>query len=367
MSIIIFIIILAALIVVHEFGHFIVAKKGGIRIDEFGLGYPPKAKTLFRKNGTDFTLNWLPFGGFVKIFGENPDDESLNGIHKNSAFVNKPKLVQAAVLFAGPAFNFIFAWLIILVTLFVGLPTSINDSMQERFIQNQKTIIVDVAKNSPAEAAGLSAGDAITSVAVSGTVYENINTEDLHDLVVANPGKTFDVNYKRVDEDLTAKITPAKSADSDEVLLGVGIDNYGIYKPNFGNAVVDSFKFTGRMIAGIGEALWGLIKGLFVGGADISNLTGPIGIVGLVGDASKMGLVYLLTFTALISINLGIINLIPFPALDGGRLLFLLIEKIKGGRVNHQVLNLLNFVGFAALILLMLFISYKDIARLINS
>jgi regulator of sigma E protease len=359
--------VLAVLIVAHEFGHFIVAKKSGIRVDEFGLGYPPKAKTLFRKNGTDFTLNWLPFGGFVKIFGENPDDESLSGIHKNQAFVNKSKLVQAAVLFAGPAFNFIFAWIIILVTLFVGLPTSIDSSMDARFVENQVTIVTDVAADSPAARAGLVAGDVITSVKVGDTVYDHIDTSDLRNLVIANPGKAFDVSYTRVDEDAHVAITPAKSADSDEILLGIGIDNYGIYKPNFGHAITESFKFTGAMIVNISAALWGLVKGLFVGGADISNLTGPIGIVGLVGNASKMGLVYLLSFTALISINLGIINLIPFPALDGGRLLFLLIEKIKGGRVNYKVLNFLNIVGFGALILLMLFVSYKDIARLIHS
>lgn len=367
MSVVIFIIILALLIIVHEFGHFIVAKKGGIRVDEFGLGYPPKAKTLFRRNGTDFTLNWLPFGGFVKIFGENPDDESLNGIHKNSAFVNKPKLLQAAVLFAGPAFNFIFAWIIILISLFVGLPTTINDSMQERFVSNQATIVVGVAPGSPAEAAGLAVGDKISSVEIGSTNYDRISTEDLRNLVIANPEETFVVNYTRIDAETTVEIKPELDVETGEKLLGVGIDNYGIYKPSFWQAIPDSFKFTGSMIANISGALWGLIKGMFVGGADISNLTGPIGIVGLVGDASKLGLVYLLTFTALISINLGIINLIPFPALDGGRLLFLAIERIKGGRVNHKVLNLVNFVGFAALILLMLFISYKDIARLIHS
>lgn len=367
MSVIIFIIILAVLIIVHEYGHFIVAKKSGIRVDEFGLGYPPKAKTLFRKNGTDFTLNWLPFGGFVKIFGENPDDESLEGIHKNSAFVNKPKLIQAGVLFAGPAFNFIFAWLIIIITLFVGLPTTINDSMQERFVSDQATIVTQVVSGSPAEVAGLVVGDKISSVVVGVEKYDHINTKDLRDLVIANPEKTFVINYKRVDAENSVELTPKLDVETGEKLLGVGIDNYGIYKPNFGNAVLDSFRFTGAMIANISVALWSLIKGVFVGGADIANLTGPIGIVGLVGDASKMGLAYVLTFTALISINLGLINLIPFPALDGGRLLFLLIERIKGGRVNYKILNFLNLIGFSILILLMLFISYKDIGRLIGS
>ncbi len=366
MSVILFIIILAILIIVHEYGHFIVAKKGGIRVDEFGLGYPPRAKTLFRRNGTDFTLNWLPFGGFVKIFGENPDDESLTGIHKNSAFVNKSKPLQAAVLFAGPFMNFLFAWLVLLVTLFVGLPTSIDPSMDERFVSGQMTIVTDVSENSPAEVAGLVVGDVIESVQVKGEDFEVQNSDSLRALVIANPEETFNLGYIRDEEKKNIEIKPALNAEG-EILLGVALENYGIYKPNFTNAVLDSFKFTGIMIANIAEALWSLVKGIFVGGANLSSLTGPIGIVGLVGDASKMGFAYLMTFTAMISINLGIINLIPFPALDGGRLLFLLIEKVKGGRVSYRVLNLINFVGFSALILLMLFISYKDIVRLIHS
>lgn len=354
------------MIIVHEYGHFIVAKKGGIRVDEFGLGYPPRARKLFRRNGTDFTLNWLPFGGFVKIFGESNQGEIFTEEEKKEAFINKPKWIQALVLFAGPAFNFIFAWLLILITLIVGLPTTINPSMQERFIHNEKTIITDVFPGSPAELSGLIAGDILDSVTVADKKYPKINVADLHDLVIANPTETFVINYQRLTEAKSTSVKPAFNEESGEILLGIGINNYGVYKPNFGNALLDSFKFTWTMIAGIAGALWGLVKGVFVGGSDISNLTGPIGIIGLVGDASKLGVVYLLTFTALISVNLGIINLIPFPALDGGRLLFLFIEKIKGGRVNHKIMNFLNFAGFSILILLMLFITYKDILRLIK-
>jgi regulator of sigma E protease len=364
-SVVIFIIILAVLIVVHEYGHFIVAKKGGIRVDEFGLGYPPRAKTLFRKNGTDFTLNWLPFGGFVKIFGENPDDESLNGIHKSSAFVNKKKSVQAAVLFAGPFMNFLFAWLLILITLFVGLPTSIDSSFDQRFVSDQRTMITTVVKDSPSEVSGLAIGDVIESVSVSGKAYELENSQALREIVLSNSDKTFDIKYVRNGESKEVSIKPQMNKDG-EFLLGLGVDNYGIYKPSFGRAIVDSFRFTGVMIANITLALVDLVKGIFGGGSDLSSITGPIGIVGMVGDASKLGIAYVLSFTAMISINLGIINLVPFPALDGGRLLFLLIEKIKGGRVSFKVLNLLNFIGFSLLILLMVFISYKDIMKLIS-
>ncbi len=362
MSVIIFIVILAILIVVHELGHFFVAKKGGIRVDEFGLGYPPRARTLWRKNGTDFTLNWLPFGGFVKIFGENPDDESINGVHKNQAFVNKPKWLQALVLFAGPFMNFFFAWLIILASLFIGLPTTISPDMDQSFVSENSTVITNVAPNSPAFNAGLKPGDKISTITVNNdNVYKNISSQELRNLVLANPDAIFDISLETDKID----IRELKPADVEgEMLLGLGISEFGIYRPNFLTALVDSFKFTGAMIANITLTLVHLIGGAFTGTADVSNLTGPIGIVGLVGDASAMGLVYLLTFTALISINLGVINLIPFPALDGGRLLFLLIEKIKGSRLNYQIANMFNLVGFSLLIVLMLFISYKDIVRL---
>lgn len=364
MGIVLFIVILAVLIIVHEYGHFIVAKKGGVRVDEFGLGYPPRAAKLFTRKGTDFTLNWLPFGGFVKIFGENPDDESLSGEDKNRAFVNKSRILQAGVLFAGPFMNFLFAWLVILTTLFVGLPTAIDEKMSPEDISNKSTLITDIVSNSPANIAGLLPGDTVLEVDLGDKKFPNINTENLHKLVLDNPNANFSIIYKR-GEDTNTVILKPKTESSGEILLGVGLTEYGIYKPSFWRAIPDSFKFTGVMIANITLALVHLVTGIFSGGADVSNLTGPIGIVGLVGNASREGLVYLLSFTALISINLGIINLIPFPALDGGRLLFLLIEKIKGGKVNYKIFNIFNMVGFSLLIILMLVVSYHDILKIL--
>lgn len=362
MSIVIFIIILAVLIIVHEAGHFFVAKKGGIRVDEFGLGYPPRAKKLFRKNGTDFTLNWLPFGGFVKIFGENPDDESLNGDNKKFAFVNKPRWLQALVLFAGPFMNFVFAWLIIFVTLLVGLPTTIDESFDRRFVSEESTMVTQVAPGSPADLAGLKPGDKIFGIGLNNEEPQtNINAETLRSLVLENPDGTFNIILEGDKPDMR-DIKPADV--NGEKLLGLGLSEFGIYKPNFFKAFVESFRFTGIMIANIALALINLIGGAFTGTSDISNLTGPIGIVGMVGDATQMGLVYILSFAAIISVNLGVINLIPFPALDGGRLFFLLIEKVAGRRVNYKILNTINFIGFSLLIILMLFISYKDLVRL---
>lgn len=360
MSIILFIIILATLIVVHELGHFIVAKKAGIRVDEFGLGFGPRITRLFRHNRTDFTLNILPFGGFVKIYGENPDDAAADA---KDALIKKPRWVQALVMFAGPFMNFLFAWVIILVTLLSGLPTVIDSSMDPRFVSVGHSLIVDVLPETPAAEAGLVPGDKVSNISVDGENFQNISSVELRDIVAAHPTDEFTFTVVRDETPSDIAVTPR--AEGDGARLGVGVETFGIYKPSFGRAFIESFSFTGAMIANIGSTLWHLVADSFAGHADVSNLAGPIGIVGIVGDASRMGFAYLLSFAALISINLGIINLIPFPALDGGRLLFLLIEKIRGGRVNYNVQNWANLVGFILLIALMLFVSYHDIVKLL--
>ncbi len=360
MSVIIFILILAVLIIVHEYGHFIVAKKWGIRVDEFGLGYPPRAKVLFKKKGTLFTLNWIPFGGFVKIFGEDPDDESLNGENKSVALTSKSKFAQASVMFAGPLFNFIFAWFVILVSVFIGLPSSVDSSYEDNIV-NVQNIIIEVAKDSPADDAGISVGDTIESVTWQGASFdsltdvpfENVKEGDIIELDIKRDGNVIEKNIYISDFEIEGKQA-----------VGVGIQKVGIYKPPFFKGIIESFKVTGDMIWQITAGLWNLIVDAFKGEADVSNLTGPVGIVSLVGDASNLGIVYLLMFVALISINLGVINLIPFPALDGGRILFLIIEKIKGGRISPKITNTLNSVGFIALIALMIFITFRDITNL---
>jgi regulator of sigma E protease len=361
MSIIIFILILAVLIIVHEYGHFIVAKKWGIRVDEFGLGYPPRAKVLFKRKGTLFTLNWIPFGGFVKIFGEDPNEESLTGENKGQALTSKSRFAQATVMFAGPLFNFIFAWLIVLVILFLGLPSAV-DSKNEKYVSGVKTVITEVVKDSPAENAEILIGDAVLEAEFDGATYASLGEIDF--LTFNESDKTINLTVDREGETLEKEISIGEYTVNEKPGIGVAFQTVGIYKPPFFKAIVDSFKVTGEMIWQITFGLGSLIVDAFKGQADVSNLTGPVGIVSLVGDASSLGLVYLLMFIALISVNLGVINLIPFPALDGGRILFLIIEKIKGSSISPKVANTLNSVGFLILITLMLFITFKDIAKL---
>lgn len=364
MSIVIFILILAILIIVHEYGHFIVAKLWGIRVDEFGLGYPPRAKKLFKKNGTLFTLNWIPFGGFVKIFGEDPDDDSINGPDKNRALISKPKIAQASVMFAGPLFNFIFAWLVILVALFIGMPSYLDGSVNENYVQDKKLVISDVLPNSPASNSDLIPGDVVFGVSVSGEAYEGVNEEQLRKLILDNDGEVITLDIIRGEENLVRSLPVGDIEIDGKPAIGVGLVEVGVYKPAIGLAFIESLKITGTMIGQIAYALGDLVVDAFRGQADISTLTGPVGIVSLVGDASHLGFVYLLTFVALISINLGIINLIPFPALDGGRILFIIIEKIKGSRINPKISNSINSIGFIILITLMFVVTFRDVINL---
>jgi len=361
MSILIFILILAVLIIVHEYGHFIVAKKWGIRVDEFGLGYPPRAKVLFKRKGTLFTLNWIPFGGFVKIFGEDPDQQSLEGDDKGVALTSKSRFAQATVMFAGPLFNFIFAWLIILVILFLGLPSAV-DSKNEKYVSGTKTVITEVMTDSPAAASEVMVGDAVLSAQFEGVTYGSLVDVNFSQSVSNN--KVLNLTLDRSGETIEKQISIGEFMVGDRPGIGVGLQTVGIYKPPFFKAIIESFKVTGEMIYQITFGLGSLIVDAFRGQADVTNLTGPVGIVSLVGDASNLGVVYLLMFIALISVNLGVINLIPFPALDGGRILFLIIEKIKGSAISPKVANTLNSVGFLILITLMLFITFRDIVKL---
>jgi regulator of sigma E protease len=367
MNILIFFVILLVLVIVHEFGHFITAKKFGIRVDEFGFGFPPRAMKLFRKGETLFTLNWLPFGGFVKIFGENPDDENTKGPDAARSFVNKPKWQQAIVLFAGIFANFLLAWLLFSVGFMSGLPTSVGSELKGHKLENVNLVVVSVSPKSPAESAGLKSGDKIISVKSSFDVLNEINPETVKAFIVSHKNIDIQMSYVR-GKDTTVhdiKLTSEIKTPGSDPMIGIAMDQIGTLKLPIVPAMIEGMKLDWSVTKSTVVGLYKLVADGLRGKGDISSITGPVGIVGIVGDAYQFGFVYLLSFAALISVNLAIINLIPFPALDGGRLLFLLIEKIKGSRINPKFANMANTVGFAILILLMLFVTYHDIVKLL--
>jgi len=370
MNIIIFIIILLVLVLVHEFGHFFSAKKFGIRVDEFGFGFPPK---LFSKKygETEYSLNLLPIGGFVRIFGENPNEDTSQGEENNisgpdsaRSFINKPRWQQAIVLFAGVFANFLLAWLLFSIGFMSGLPTSTDSGIGN--VRDAKLTIVSVASDSPASKALLKSGDKIVSVSFSGEVLNDINSSTFKDFIVAHPNEKVSIGYLRGQDGVvnSAEVVPTAVSEGGTPMIGISMDMIGVAKLPILTALKEGASLTLFVGKSTIVGLYTLIRDSLRGAGSLDSVTGPVGMVSIVGDAYKFGFAYLLSFTALISVNLGIINLLPFPALDGGRLLFLLIEKIKGSRLNPKFANTANMIGFSLLILFMIVVTYHDIVKL---
>ena len=380
MSIVIFIIILSALIIVHELGHFLAAKKFGIRVDEFGLGFPPRAKKLFIWKGTPFTLNWMPFGGFVKIFGENPAEQEQLPAHgpasgnsrptalalPANSFQSKNRGIQATVLVAGVVGNFLFAWLLISLGFMTGLPAPASMSLP---LENARTVITIVLPASPAASAGLKSGDAIISLSRGETDFlsadsdEAISPAEASEFIAASL-EPIVFEIERGEKIYTKVVIPEEGIIADRPAAGISMDIIGIVKLSPYGAVWHGLKTTSELTLATGRAIGTFIFQAVGGRADLSSITGPIGILGMVGDVRELGFNYLLTFTALISINLAIINLLPFPALDGGRLLFVGIEAVTRRSVPAKVFNVANTMGFALLIFLMILITIQDVRNI---
>jgi len=356
------------LVVSHEFGHFIVAKRAGIRVDEFSFGFPPK---LFGKKigETTYNFNALPLGGYVKIFGENPDEESTNGPESNRSFINKPKYIQAAVLFAGIFMNLLVAWILLSIGFMSGLPSSTSAVPAGSAVKNQALTITSVLPNSPADIGGLKTGDRILSLSTpkdsTDLTLSFLDPETVQSFVKAHNEEEITMNIVRGKEAINLKVIPEMSETNNIVMVGISMDTIGVLKLPIHKALWEGLRLTSDITVQTIKGFYNLISSAIVGKANISALTGPVGIVGVVGDAAKFGFIYILSFTALISVNLAVLNLIPFPALDGGRLLFLLIEKIKGSRIKPKIANAMNAIGFGLLMLLMVLITYHDIVKLL--
>lgn len=368
MAIILFLIILVILILVHELGHFVVAKKAGIRVDEFGIGFPPKAMTLWKWGETEYTLNWLPLGGFVKIFGENPDEKSLRGPDRDRSFIHKPKVVQAAVLVAGVVFNILFAWVLFSVVFMLGMPSALLEE-EAGEAHNVRLIISEVLPNSPAEIAGLMPGDEVVALTALEESAQDLLPSIVSDYIVTQEDKEIAIFVKRDEEVIEILVIPKYGVIEEEQsrpAIGIAMGLIGRISFSPPAALWEGAKFTVEITKLIAVSIAAFLGSVLTLNADLSSIAGPVGIVSLVGDASALGFVFILNFTAFISINLAIINLLPFPALDGGRLLFLFIEVVKGSPIKPNIANTVNTIGFALLILLMLVVTYNDISRIVG-
>lgn len=365
MSILIFVIVLAILVLVHEFGHFIIAKKNGIKVSEFGLGFPPKLWGK-QKGETLYSVNAIPFGGFVRIFGEDPNEDSLHGVDKERSITAKPRHIQAFVLIGGVFFNVLFAWLLISIGYMVGLPTA-QSHTGPGIVENPRLVITTVSPLSPAFRSGVKAGDVVLEVISEGKYsLTEINPQAFSNFVEAHGKDGIALRVLRGKEEKVIEVIAEEGVVQGKLAIGVGLDTIGTLKLPLHLAVYEGGKNTLSLFSVTAVSLVGFLGDAFVGEANFSEVTGPVGIVGLVGDVSKLGFVYLLSFTAIISINLAVINLFPFPALDGGRLIIVLIEAIRRKALSPKILNTINSVGFVVLILLMIVVTFHDVLRVIG-
>lgn len=344
MTIIYFILILGGIVFFHELGHFLFAKKAGVYIYEFSIGMGPQLfKWKSKKDETMYSIRLLPIGGFVQMAGEEIDPDE--NIPKEKRMQSKTWLQRFSIMIAGIFFNFVLAIVLLFV---VGL---INGTPQK------ETYIGVIDKNSSAYNAGLRENFEILQV--NG---KKASTKDILSLeLIANVKKEVEVKYK--DENGNVEIAKFKADTIDE--NGTTNYKYGFSLINqkqrgFFSSIKYAFTKTIELIEYMFFVIWYLITGKI----SLTNLSGPIGIFTMVGETAKEGLINLVYLMAIISVNVGFINFLPLPAFDGGRILFLIIEKIKGSPVNPKIENIIHTVGLGLLMLLMVFITYNDILRI---
>ena len=354
----IFIVVIAVLVLVHEFGHFVMTKRAGMKVEEFGFGFPPRIWGV-RKGETLYSINLIPFGGFVKILGEDGGDKS-----NPRSFSAKPFWPRFKVLAAGVTMNFLLAVALLAVGNFMGLTIGLDDQDVPTGIKDRQVQITQVASNSPAEKIGLSPLDVIKGFKLSdGTVINIMLSKDVQIFVAQHLGETVKIDITRAGKYIEKDIELRKNPPAGQGAMGISLATTGVVTYSWYEAlwrgVYDAVILTIDIIIGY----YMLFKTLFLHGTLGSDIGGPILIAKMTGQAARIGINYLIQFVAMISVNLAVLNFLPLPALDGGRAFLLIIEKIRKKPLNTRLENMVNTVGFSFLIALMVYVTLKDISR----
>ena len=363
-SIFLFFIILLLLVIVHEFGHFIVAKWTNMRVDEFAFGFPPK---LFSKKygETEYSVNALPIGGFVSIWGENgsEEDKAKDGAKNNPrAFGNRPWWAQLLVLVAGVAMNMILALVIFIGISYGEVHISVDDDVYGSRVKNPVLVVVDAVQESPAYKAGIVPGSIITRVTAGGSEANLATATSLIAFIGAHQNDSLTISYKRTDG-VIAKTTIASvyGIIPDKKAIGISVDSIGVVKTNIWEAIKigteQTYYITKMTLQGLSDLVVSLGKGEDI----LASLSGPVGIAKIVGQTSSYGVVSVLTLVSVLSINLAIFNILPLPALDGGRIVVVCIEAITRRKVPHKYYSWVNVIGFVALIVLLIVVTIHDV------
>ncbi|MBQ7136559.1 MAG: RIP metalloprotease RseP [Bacilli bacterium] len=347
MTLIYFILILGIIVLVHEFGHFIFAKMFGVHVYEFSIGMGPKIwgkKRKNKKDETEYCIRAIPIGGFVSLAGEEIDDDKK--VPKDKKMYNKPIWQRFLIMFFGAGNNFILAFLILfLCGIFFGSP-------------NMDPVVGKLTEGYPMVESGIEEGDKFLKV--NGNKISTIDDVRIY-LSVVKPGDTITFEMKKESgKVVTYEVAPVKEVVDEVTTYRYGIEFINETEKGFFAPIKYAFEKTGALF----KQMFITLKLLFTGQVGMDNLSGPVGIYSIVGQTRSAGIESVLQLVALLSINVGFINLLPFPAFDGGRILFLIIEKIKGSPVNPKVENIFHSIGFVLLLLLLLYITFNDIVRM---
>lgn len=337
MTIFLAIIFLALILLAHELGHFLLAKICKVPVEEFGFGFPPRiwAKKI---GETEYSLNWLPLGGFNKINEEN--------------FNLQPAGRRILILAGGIIANILLGWFFFSLVFMLG--------------SRPLVLVSDLAPNSPAALAGIQKNDEIVSVnSPKETLTAPFLGQAFIEFVNRYKGETLTLKISRAGKTINFQVTSRESPPTGEGPLGVAIVDAGVPAKPFGQSLVEAFKTTGQVIGLSFLSIYRLATRAFAEPAILNALTGPVGVVALAGQVGKIGFAYFLQIMAFISLGFAVFNAIPLPALDGGHLLFILIEKIKGSPIPNRLKGLINGLGLGLLLILMIFVTIKDIKGLL--
>ncbi|MBP7804886.1 MAG: site-2 protease family protein [Candidatus Pacebacteria bacterium] len=361
-TLLIFLIVIIFLVVAHELGHFFAAKFFGIRVDEFGIGYPPRAKKLFTWRGTLFSLNWLPFGGFVKIFGEDPEAATTP---KTDSFAAQKMWKRALVIVAGILANMLVAVVLYSISFGVGFLASPDQFPKGTVVGDSQMLITATLPDGPAQAAGIKGGDIIKKITAGDDIIVPVQSGDIVTFIQNNSDEEITFSILRGREVTDISVTPNPTVADGKPGVGVSLTELATVRLPFFASIEQGFRYTGDQFMEVVKGIGRLITGAFRGEGNVmSQVSGPVGIALFANQAYGLGFGFFLSFVALISINLAVINLLPFPALDGGRLIIELFTVKGKSKISPRAVMAINQMGFILLIILMIFVTYNDIVRI---
>lgn len=351
-TVLVFLGLLLVLVLVHELGHFIVARIHGMRVEEFGFGFPPRIGGV-KRGDTLYSLNWVPLGGFVRIKGENGDTV------ESDSFAGQKPWRRATVLLAGVGMNVLLAWVLFSVLLGVGVPMDVEGGVAKgAIIGKEELTIVGLFVGGPAAEAGIATGDVLLTV--NGSAASGV--EELRSIASRGGSVAFEV---RRDGDVrTFTVVPKALEEGGKLLTGIQIARIATVRLPLIRAIIEGSRQVWHATGDIFTAFGRVFSGLFSTGHLTEDLAGPVGIAVITGQVARQGWMQILQFAAFLSLNLAILNIIPFPALDGGRLFFVVVEKLRGRPHRARTESLVHQIGFIALLIFVVLVTYRDIVRL---